>query len=195
MTTQPSNLHTDQGNIPTSSEFGDRGDGTSDWYQWARIADGGDVATGATDDAAVTNSASDGTLVALTKGLIAAAQSPYPLGATPIRGASGVVAASSAVATLAAAASKTTYLAGFQVTFAGATAAAVVTLTVAGTTGGSLSYVVAVPAGATAAGTPLVVTFDPPIPASAVNTAITVTLPSLGAGNTAAATVAHGFQL
>jgi hypothetical protein len=38
------------------------------------------------------------------------------------------------------------------------------------------------------------VNFNPPIPAASVNTAIVVTLPSLGAGNTNAAVVTHGFQ-
>lgn len=50
------------------------------------------------------------------------------------------------------------------------------------------------PLGATAALTSLIVAYTRPIPASAVNTAITVNVPSFGAGNTNAAVTAHGFQ-
>jgi hypothetical protein len=77
-------------------------------------------------------------------------------------------------------------------TFAGAIAGANFTATVAGTIGGTMSYTVVAPTGA---GTPLIVEFNPPIPASAVNTAIVVTLPALGAGNTHATCVAHGYQI
>ncbi len=90
-------------------------------------------------------------------------------------------------------AAKTTYLTGFEVTGAGATAGNVVTVTVTGTVSGTLSYVFAVPIGATVGVAPLAVEFASPIPASAVNTAVDV--PSFGAGNTAAAVVAHGFIL
>jgi hypothetical protein len=121
--------------------------------------------------------------------------SPMPSGATGVTGSSGNVAAGSAVATLAAVAGKTTYIAGFSVTAAGATAASVVTATVAGVITGTLSYTVSVPAGVTTGITPLIVKYVPPIQASAVNTAIVVTLPSLGAGNTNATVVAHGFQI
>lgn len=107
---------------------------------------------------------------------------------------SGNVAAASAVATLAAAAGKTTYITGFTATGLGATAAGVSLLTVTGLLGGTQTYVVPVPAGATLGIAPLRVTFIPPLPASAVNTAIVVTMPTLGAGNTNAAVVATGFQ-
>lgn len=103
-------------------------------------------------------------------------------------------AASAITATLPAAAGKTTYITGFEVTGGGATAASVVAVTVTGTVTGTLSYRIAVPAGATAGITPLVVEFTRPIPASAANTAITVNVPSLGAGNTDAAAAAHGYQ-
>ena len=194
MTSFSANLNEDQTGVKTTAEYGDRGDGTSRWFLWGRKADGADIALGAKADAAAT-SVTTSSVIALLKGLLTRALSPYPLTATPIRGASGNVANASAVATLAAASGKTTYLTGFQVTFAGATAASVVNVTVAGTTGGSLTYVVAVPAGVTAAGVPLVVNLSHPVPGSAVNTAITVTLPALGAGNTHAAVVALGFQL
>ena len=43
--------------------------------------------------------------------------------------------------------------------------------------------------------TPMTVVFNPPLPASAVNTAIVLTLPALGLGNTNAAAVAHGYSV
>lgn len=70
MTDYAAALNRDANKVVTSSEYGDRGDGTDDWYEWMRIANGGDVAQGATTDAAVTNPASAGSLVALTKGLL-----------------------------------------------------------------------------------------------------------------------------
>jgi hypothetical protein len=120
---------------------------------------------------------------------------PYPAGATAITADSGNKANASAAATLAAAAGVTTYISGFMVTATGATAASVVTGTITGTITGTLHFTFAAVAGATVICTPLVVTFPYPIPASAVNTAITVTLPALGAGNTNATVTAFGFQL
>lgn len=116
------------------------------------------------------------------------------LAGTPVSGSSGNVAAAAATATLAAAAGKTTYMTGFDITGAGATAASVVTATVTGLLGGTQSYTIAVPAGATLGIAPVFVAFSQPFPASAVNTAIVVTVPSLGAGNTNAVANARGFQ-
>jgi hypothetical protein len=115
--------------------------------------------------------------------------------ATPIRGASGNVANASAVATLTGTATTTVYISGFTCTPGGSTAAALVDLAVTGTLGGTLTYTANTPAGATLLGTPVNVLFNPPYPASAVNTPIVVTMPALGAGNTKAACVATGFYL
>src|SRR5690242_11450606 len=120
---------------------------------------------------------------------------PYPAGATPITADSGNVAAASAAATLAAAAGVTTYISGFLITASGATAASVVTGTITGVITGTLHFTYVAVAGATTACQPLSVEFPYPIPASAVNTAIVVTLPSLGSGNTNATVSAFGFQL
>lgn len=103
------------------------------------------------------------------------------------------VAAAANNQTLAGAASLRTYIAGFCISGGGATAASIITVTVTGLTN-TLSFSVPVPAGATAGVLPLVVNFDPPLPASADNTAIVVNVPSFGAGNTAAAATAWGFQ-
>lgn len=118
----------------------------------------------------------------------------YPPGATPLTAASGNVAAATATATLAGAASLTTYITGFEVTGAGATAASVVNITVTGTVSGTLTYTLAVAAGATLTNQPLIVQFSPAIPASAANTSIVVSCPSLGAGNTNNTVVAHGYR-
>jgi len=198
MTQQSTTLNTDQANVPTSSEFADRGDGVSKWYQWRRSADGADATTGARADAAVSDPASAGSVIALLKGLLSTLRTQvgiYPIGATPIRGSSGNVANTSAVATLDAAASKVTYLTGWSFTFAGATAASNKTIVISGLSGGSLTYVVTVPAGATVAGREITIDLTHPYPASAANTAIVVTAAACGAGNTHAAATARGFQL
>lgn len=130
-----------------------------------------------------------------TTPILANPNTDYPSGATPITGASGNVANASAVATLSGTSGKTTYITGFEVTSGGATAASLVTVAITGTVTGTLSYTYAAPAGATAGATPLVVEFSTPVPASAANTSIVVTVPALGAGNTNATVVAHGYQL
>lgn len=155
------------------------------------VADGADVAEGTTTDTAWASGA--GTVVAVLKAI--AGKSSVPVGATQITSSSGNQANTNAVATLAAVAAKTTYITGFTCTAAGATAAAVVEVTVVGLIGGTATYIFTAPAGATVAATPLNVQFPEPVAASAVNTAIVVTLPALGAGNTNAAVVATGYQL
>lgn len=111
--------------------------------------------------------------------------------ASAVQNSSGQVANAIATATLAASVGKTTYLDGFEVTAAGATAALVVDVAVGGVSN-ALHYTFVFPAGATTAATPLIVELPQPIPASAPNTAITVTLPAGGAGNTNACVSAHG---
>ena len=137
----------------------------------------------------------DGRLVTVGGASGVAGGAGVPVGATPITAASGNQANANAVATLAAAAGKTTYITGFQVTAAGATAGLAVNVTVAGVVTGTLTYTFVFPAGAAVGAQPLVVEFPEPVPASAVNTAIVVTLPAGGAGNTNAAVAAQGFQL
>jgi hypothetical protein len=141
--------------------------------------------------AGVVTTGSDGTKYAVGQ----VASLPYPTGATPITADSGNVANATATATLAAVAGKTTYITGFQVTASGATAASVVTVTVTGVVTGTLHYTFVAPAGATAAAQPLIVPFPEPVPASAANQTIAVSLPALGAGNTNATVTAQGFQL
>lgn len=125
--------------------------------------------------------------------MVVQAESPVST-LTQVSASSGNVAAASAVATLAGVAAKTTYISGFSITGAGATGASVVSATVTGVLGGTQTYTVPVPAGAAVGITPLFVEFNPPLPASAVNTAIVLTLPSLGSGNTNATVNAWGYQ-
>lgn len=125
--------------------------------------------------------------------LIREVGSPYLEGATALIAGSGNKANSSAAATLTGTATTTVYISGFEVTGSGATAALVVTVTVAGLLGGTQSYTYTFPADATVACQPLVVQFCPPLPASAVNTAIVVTCPASGTGGTNNTVVAHGF--
>lgn len=109
--------------------------------------------------------------------------------------ASGVVAASTATATIAAQTWGTNYLSGFQVTGSGASSATTVTLTITGLKGGNLTYVVPVPAGVNASVQPLAVSFYPALPASGPNVAIAASLPSFGSGNAAASVNIQGFNV
>ncbi|SRR6266536_3385076 len=106
---------------------------------------------------------------------------------------SGNVANAPAVATLPGVAGKTTYITGFEITAAGATAGLVVDVTVTGPAA-TLHYTYAFPAGALIGAAPYVVEFPRAVPAAAANTAIAVTLPASGAGGTNAAVNAHGYQ-
>lgn len=118
----------------------------------------------------------------------------YPAGAVPTSNSSAIVANANAVATLAAAVGKTTYITGFTCNAGGATAALTVDLTVAGVVGGTLHNSFTFPV-LPAAAYPFVEQFLPPLPSSAVNTAIVVTLAAGGAGNLSASCNAQGFQL
>lgn len=107
--------------------------------------------------------------------------------------ASATAAAAASNATLAAVAAKTNYITGFVVSGGGATLASIIAVTVTGTITGTLTYYLGVPAGVLVGASALVVTFSRPVPASAVNTAIVVNVPSFGAGSTNQSAVATGF--
>lgn len=123
----------------------------------------------------------------------ASAQQATPSGtaypSVPIAaGASGTTGA--VVATLAADATRLTYICGFDVSAIGGTAA-VGPITIAGLTGSqSFKY----QASSTAAGVTLSRTFTPCIPSNAINTAITVTTTADGTAS-AVDVNAWGFQL
>jgi hypothetical protein len=132
-----------------------------------------------------------GTFWPATQPIVEAA--PYASTQTFVSASSGNQADADAVATLPAVADKTNYLTGLDITAAGATAASVVSPTISGILGGTRTMTFAVPAGADLAAPPLVLAFDPPLQAAAADTAITVTLPALGAGNLNATVNAQGF--
>lgn len=108
-------------------------------------------------------------------------------------GAVDTDAAAAMTAELAAVASKKNYLAGFMVSGKGATAASAIECTVAGLAIGTMRVWVQIPAGTGTAIDPLFVTLPNPIPASAENTAITLSVPSFGAGNTDAECAIWGY--
>ena len=116
-------------------------------------------------------------------------------GRAQLHASSGNKANAAAVATLAHPdSSHTVYITGFEVTASGSTAALVVTVTVTGVAGGTLSYTFVFPAGVGVQAQPLVVNFDAmPIQASGPGVDIVVTCPAGGAGNTNAVVNAHGF--
>lgn len=118
-----------------------------------------------------------------------------PVGANRKVASSGNVANASAVASLGAVSAKTNYITGFIITASGATSGLVVDATLAGLAGGTLTFSFAFPAGVLVQATPLVVDFPVPMPASAVNTAITLTLGAGGAGNAHAAVSIMGFDV
>lgn len=106
---------------------------------------------------------------------------------------SGKVANATATATVAKAAGKLTYLMGFMITGAGATSAAVKDATITGLLGGTVTFGVTFPSGATTAMQPIICMFPKPIPSSAVNTDIVVSVPAGGTGAANIYVTAWGF--
>lgn len=124
----------------------------------------------------------------------------YPtFGATYLSSAA-TAAAGAATATLSGAAGLQTFITGFTVTGTGATTQAAIAIQVLGIAGtapghsGTAEYRFQVATGGTAACTPLQITFNPPHPAAAQGSAITVVVPSFGSGNLQAAVTAFGFR-
>ncbi len=115
-----------------------------------------------------------------------------PLG-TPIY-ATGNGAAQANNVTLTIPAAKMGYLDGFDIDGTGATAGSAVAVTITGLLGGTLTFQVGIPAGATV---PVQISkrFSPPLQASAVATNIVVNVPSFGTGNLAASTNAYGHYI
>ena len=118
----------------------------------------------------------------------------YPELASKISASSGNVAAAVATATLVAEQGKVTHITGFLVSGSGATTALPVTVTITGINGGTLSFTYVAVAGVLVPNTPLQVNFPLPLAASAPNTNIVVSCPSLGTGNTNNTVSAWGFN-
>jgi len=118
----------------------------------------------------------------------------YPAGASPLQASSGNKANAVASALLAATPGQLTYITGATVTGGGTTAGGAADLTISGLLGGTMTIPLMIPAGANVPLPPLNLTFIPPLPASAVNTAITASLPALGAGGLSAGVTVRGFS-
>jgi len=124
-----------------------------------------------------------------TKGRLCSDVTALPSGSTAIQGnAAGSTGA--VVGTLAAAAVKTTYLCDFDVSALG-TANSSGPVVVAGLLGGSKTYQMSVLA--VGVEQHVIKNFNPCLPASAVNTAITITT-TAAAGGTAVNVNSSGFQ-
>lgn len=115
-------------------------------------------------------------------------------GLTSVGASSGNKADAAAAAALAATADELNYLSGFSVTGSGATTGLPVSVTVTGLAVGTLTFTYTFVADVVAPNEPLNVTFDPPLPASADNTAITVTCPASGSGGTNNTTNVWGYR-
>lgn len=125
------------------------------------------------------------------------APSPYPVNAVASTATSGLVSNASAVATLTGVASRTMYITGYDCHAGTATAAARVSIVVSGTITGSMTNA-AFATNATTfvpAPVPTLVHYDPPIPASAANTSIVVTMGAVGSGGATAVCNAYGYTL
>lgn len=97
--------------------------------------------------------------------------------------------------TLPAVPGKTNFVSGIEITSTGATAGGVVQATISGVIGGPIPYVFAVPAGATLGAQPLVIEFNPPLPATGPNVAVALNVPAVGAGATNTTACIHGYVL
>ncbi len=103
-------------------------------------------------------------------------------------------AATTNTATLTIPSAKMGFLDGFDLDGLGATAGSSVSVTIVGVLGGTLTYTVGVPAGATV---PFAYSkrFNPPLQASATNTNLVVASATWGSGNTAATVTAYGHYV
>lgn len=224
MTTWGAGLHEDNQSIKTAQNYGNRGDGVSDWFGYVKALETDELLTnglGLPADAAVEGGSTSGSLVALIKGvqralgLTTGTSTPtgdgsvitilksirdllrtgVPSDATWMNSSSGNVANTTAAAILSATSGKTCYVTGIEITFGGASVAANIVANLTGLAGGTISYVVVVPGTVTNPTVPFTVQFNPPLPASAANTAITINLPALGTGNTHACVNIHGYKI
>jgi len=107
---------------------------------------------------------------------------------------SGNVANAVASAAITPSATQRAYTTGFEITGLGATSAATVLATLGSLIGSvTFTYIIEVPSGVTTALTTLSVHFDQPIPAASVGTAITISVPAFGSGNTNVCVNLEGF--
>lgn len=115
------------------------------------------------------------------------------IGITKVMATSGNVAAGAAAASIPAVAGKLNYITGFSVTGTGATAGQAVVITVTGLSGGTITFTHASATGVAVGNAQFNYEFPAPHPASAINTAISVSCASLGAGSTNNVTNVFGY--
>lgn len=115
----------------------------------------------------------------------------YPAGAVPIT-ASATGGTSTVPVTLAGVAGKTTYISGFTIS-SDATSLAIGTASITGLVTGTMNFLQPILAAASGVGV-LSQTFNPPIPATAANTAIVITSAAAGIGGNTSVN-AWGYQL
>jgi hypothetical protein len=123
------------------------------------------------------------------------AHAQIPSTIAPVTGSSGNVAAATATASLAAAPGFMNYICGFLITGGGATGASIIQPTITGLNGGTMTMSMGIIAGVTLNQPPLNVFLFPCQTATALNTAITLSVPSFGAGNTNATASVWGYRL
>lgn len=114
------------------------------------------------------------------------------IGLTPLN-ASSTATNATITLTLPAVANQTNFCTGFEITYGGATAATSNAVTLTGIAGGTQNYLVAVPAVPASGVNAFTVEFTYPLQASATNTAIVLTVPAAGAGNTNTSACLHGY--
>jgi hypothetical protein len=118
---------------------------------------------------------------------------------TPLQKSASSGGAAQITVSLPATAGKVNYLEGFDISGSGATGASVIEANITGLNGGTLFYELPIVAGANLAAFPLIgpvysVRFPEPIAATGANVAVTLTVPSFGAGNTNSSATLYGFQ-
>jgi hypothetical protein len=126
---------------------------------------------------------------------VSSAHAQIPSTIATVTASSGNVAAATATASLAAAGGAMNYICGFSITGGGATGASIISPTISGLNGGTMTFSMGIIAGATLNQTPLIVSILPCQQATALNTAITLSVPSFGAGNTNATASVWGYRL
>lgn len=108
--------------------------------------------------------------------------------------AATATAATATASLVAPGVGKRNYVTRARISGTGATAATAVAATISGCLGGTITERLGVPADVNAT-VYREVTFEPPLPATADNLAITLSVPSFGAGNLGVAVALQGFVL
>jgi hypothetical protein len=117
---------------------------------------------------------------------------PY-LGVIPLATGSGNNPKTAAQAHLTPTPTSTAYLCGFVVSGSGATVASVAPVIVEGLLGGPRSFAYGFAQGINTVNTPLVLNFNPPLPASAPGVQILITVPPGGDSNLFSMVTIYGY--